>query len=83
MSMTKKQYRWWLKGLKYLWDDAFRMDREYIFSDEMKSLDTVIDTFEKSDGDKLSHVLRTNIYAEMLKRMKDAGLENNAGDTED
>lgn len=71
------------KVLKYLWDDAFRMDRESIFSDEMKSLDTVINTFEKADGDKLSHVLRTNIYVEMLKRMKDADSENSEGDTED
>ena len=71
------------KVLKYLWDDAFRMDREYIFADEMNSLDTVISTFEKSDGDKLAHVLRANIYAEMLKRMKTIGSEKKENVTED
>lgn len=71
------------KVLKYLWDDAFRMDRDYIFSDQMKSLDVVISTFETSNDDKLSHVLRANIYAEMIKRMKNVSVENTGDNTED
>lgn len=58
------------KVLKYLWDDAFRMDRDYIFSDKMKSLDTVINTFKEADGDKLSYILHSNIYSEMIKQMR-------------
>ncbi len=71
------------KVLKYLWDDAFRMDRESIFKDEMKSLDTVIEMYEKSDEDKLAHVLRANVYAEMIKQMGEEGLDNNECDTEE
>lgn len=70
------------KVLKYLWDDAFRMDRGYIFSDGMKSLDTVIRTYEKNDGDKLSYILRASIYSEMLKRMKNMGSDDKIEDIE-
>ena len=60
------------KVLKYLWDDAFKMDREVVFADGLNSLDTVIESFESSQDDKLKTVLRTNIYAKMIKRMNDA-----------
>ena len=60
------------KVLKYLWDDAFKMDREVVFADSLNSLDTVIESFESSQDDKLKTVLRTNIYAKMIKRMNDA-----------
>ena len=55
-----------------MWDDAFKMDREVVFADGLNSLDTVIESFESSQDDKLKTVLRTNIYAKMIKRMNDA-----------
>ena len=48
------------------------MDREVVFADGLNSLDTVIESFESSQDDKLKTVLRTNIYAKMIKRMNDA-----------
>ena len=57
------------KVLKYLWDDAFKMDREVVFADGLNSLDTVIEAFELSPDDKLKTVLRANIYAKMIRRM--------------
>lgn len=58
------------KVLKYLWDDAFRMERDYIFLSDMKSLDMVITTFEHPSGDALKSVLREDIYAKMIAKMK-------------
>ena len=71
------------KVLKYLWDDAFRMDRDYIFADGMKSLDTVITTYENASGDKLGQVLRASIYAEMLKRMKTSTVTDDVESSEE
>lgn len=71
------------KVLKYLWDDAFRMDRDYIFADGMKSLDVIISTYEKTASDRLSMVLRANIYAEMMKKMKSAGSSDDTVSSEE
>ena len=57
------------KVLKYLWDDAFKMDHEDIFADGMNSFDAVVTTYEQATGDRLGTVLRAGIYDEMLKRM--------------
>ncbi|QIW62494.1 McrB family protein [Mycoplasmopsis gallinacea] len=40
------------KVLKYLWDDAFKLNRESVFKDEFKSLDSVIKIFIKSEGNE-------------------------------
>lgn len=58
------------KVLKYLWDDAFRMGRDYVFSGDMKSLDMVISSFEHPTGDTLGTVLRAELYSKMLTKMK-------------
>lgn len=58
------------KVLKYLWDDAFRMDHSYVFSDKMKSLDAVINTFSQTKGDSLGVILRAEVYSKMLAKMK-------------
>ena len=55
------------KVLKYLWDDAFKMDKEAIFDEKMKSLEMIIDTYERSEGDKLQAVLRLDVYRKMLE----------------
>lgn len=70
------------KVLKYLWDDAFRMDKETLFSEKYKSLDDLIEVYEVGSGDKLQSVLRASVYKQMLDRtilLK----ENGADESED
>lgn len=57
------------KVLKYLWDDAFKMDRYSYFNEEMSSLDTVIEVFREesaSQTDLLKRVLKYTIYEKMI-----------------
>jgi hypothetical protein len=58
------------KVLKYLWDDAFKMDKVAIFRDEYKSLEDVITAYESATEDKLATVLRLDIYNKMLAKMQ-------------
>ena len=57
------------KVLKYLWDDAFKMDKEAVFDDKHRSLEAVIETYEATEDDKLRSVLRADVYAKMLNAM--------------
>ena len=50
------------KVLKYLWDDAFKMDKTAIFNDNCKSLEDVVLTYETATTDKLATVLRLSVY---------------------
>lgn len=59
------------KVLKYLWDDAFKMDKEAVFDSKFGSLEEVIDVYETSPIDKLQFVLRAELYAKMIKAMTD------------
>lgn len=54
------------KVLKYLWDDAFKIDRDYLFKDGMRSLEVVIENYVTSTEDKLKAVLRADVYQKML-----------------
>lgn len=55
------------KVLKYLWDDAFKMDHYAYFNDSITSLDDIIEVFElNSATDPLKSILRANIYSKML-----------------
>ena len=58
------------KVLKYLWDDAFKMDKVAIFRDEYKSLEDVVTAYENSTADKLATVLRLDVYNKMLAKMQ-------------
>lgn len=58
------------KVLKYLWDDAFKMDREAVFDERFKSLDGVIEAYEEAAADKLESVLKPEVYNGMLNRMR-------------
>ena len=58
------------KVLKYLWDDAFRMEKDLIFDDDYKSLEEVIEKYEYTTNDKLQAVLRVNVYKQMLEKSK-------------
>ncbi len=59
------------KVLKYLWDDAFKMDKDAVFNSKFGSLEEVIEVYESSPSDKLQSVLRAELYAKMIKEMKD------------
>lgn len=59
------------KVLKYLWDDAFRMDRETVFQDRFRSLEDVIETYEKTDEDKLEAVLQREVFRKMRSFMQE------------
>jgi hypothetical protein len=56
------------KVLKYLWDDAFKMEKDVIFKEEYKSLEHVICAYESSTGDRLSTVLKSDVYMKMLTK---------------
>lgn len=65
------------KVLKYLWDDVFKMKKDAVFDDKFKSLETIIETYELSEPDKLKSVLRLEVYQKMLSKLK-----NNTNDEE-
>lgn len=60
------------KVLKYLWDDAFKMERPAIFNATFKTLSSLIEKFEDNKTkNPLSEVLNTDIYKEMVKKSSD------------
>lgn len=61
------------KVLKYLWDDAFKMDKDAVFDSKFKSLDAIIETYETTEEDRLAAVLRSDLYAKMIKKMREQG----------
>lgn len=73
------------KVLKYLWDDAFKMSRDFIFQDHLKSLECVIETYRKSTTDRLQSVLKTDVYNKMISSMnaKKSSLTDEIGSAED
>lgn len=64
------------KVLKYLWDDAFKMDKTAIFNENCKSLEEVVVTYETATADKLAAVLRLSVYEKMLSKMQQNNIEN-------
>lgn len=64
------------KVLKYLWDDAFKMDKTAIFNESYKSLEDVVSTYKTSTSDKLASVLRLSVYEKMLLKMKQKNTYN-------
>lgn len=58
------------KVLKYLWDDAFRMDEQVIFDKRMTSLEKVLEAYQTSSGDPLKAVLKSDVYQKMSDKMK-------------
>ena len=58
------------KVLKYLWDDAFKMDRYSYFNESMTSLDNIIDVFHEetpSPTDLLQRILKYAVYMKMAE----------------
>lgn len=58
------------KVLKYLWDDAFKMEKDIIFDENFKSFEKVIETYEEATTDKLRSVLKPEVYQKMVKEMQ-------------
>lgn len=58
------------KVLKYLWDDAFKMDHYTYFNESISSVDGIIDVFRESQSevDVLKRVLKLAVYQKMLGR---------------
>ena len=63
------------KVLKYLWDDAFKMNRDYIFNDNLKTLEQVIEVYSNSVSDKLKAVLRVEVYQKMIQNLEEKKAE--------
>ena len=53
------------KVLKYLWDDAFRMDKQMVFDKKMTSLEKVLEAYQNAQGDPLKAVLKGDVYQKM------------------
>lgn len=60
------------KVLKYLWDDAFKLGRQALFSNCSEGLSSVIEAYEEAKGDSLEAVLLHEIYKEMQDEMAKA-----------
>ena len=72
------------KVLKYLWDDAFKLGRQALFSNCSEGLSSVIEAYEdaakakiekQSAEDPLKAVLVPEVYNEMQKRMLELAAE--------
>ena len=72
------------KVLKYLWDDAFKLGRQALFSNCSEGLSSVIEAYEDaakakiekpSAEDPLKAVLVPEVYSEMQKRMLELAAE--------
>ncbi len=55
------------KVLKYLWDDAFKMDRTSIFKDNLSTLDLLIEEYTKPSSDHLKEILKPEVYSKMVE----------------
>lgn len=64
------------KVLKYLWDDALKMDKEVIFDSKFSCLEDVLETYDTCKQDKLASVLRAEVYAKMMKKMREHKLSD-------
>lgn len=72
------------KVLKYLWDDAFKLGRQALFSNCSEGLSSVIEAYEEAAKakiekqnaeDPLKAVLVPEVYSEMQKRMLELAAE--------
>ena len=68
------------KVLKYLWDDAFRMDKQVVFDKSMTSLEKVLETYQNAEGDPLKEVLKSDVYQKMTNV---TSVDNSKNDSEE
>lgn len=57
------------KVIKYLWDDAFKMDKTVLFNDSLRSLEEVIAKYAETDEDRLKAVLNNDVYSKMQEKV--------------
>ncbi|MED3654699.1 AAA family ATPase [Heyndrickxia sporothermodurans] len=57
------------KVIKYLWDDAFKFNRDELFDDEYKSLEKVLDTFNNSIGEERFNVFNQDIKENLFRTL--------------
>lgn len=66
------------KVLKYLWDDAFKLNRESVLKDEFKSLDSIIKKFINSEGnERFKSIFHKEINDDFEKRILSSKSNNN------
>lgn len=53
------------KVLKYLWDDAFKMNREFIFNENIKSFGQLVESYKKS-AEPIKYVIKKEYYDRMI-----------------
>lgn len=59
------------KVLKYMWDDAFRMDKQAVFDGDVKSLEKMLEDYQGTSEDPLKKVLKPSVYQKMLDKMNE------------
>lgn len=59
------------KVLKYMWDDAFRMDKQAVFDGDIKSLEKMLENYQGTSDDPLKTVLKPSVYQKMLDKMNE------------
>ncbi len=66
-DLTNKE-RFASKVLKYLWDDAFKMQPDHIFDSDIRQLEDLFETFMSVDGDEsaLREVLNDDVYNRII-----------------
>ena len=53
------------KVLKYLWDDAFRLDHDIVFKDGVKSIAEMLVEYQKP-GDPIKRIMKAEVYNRMM-----------------
>ncbi len=54
------------KVFKYLWDDAFKLNRYSLFNNNLKTLSSILDICNQEDNNPLEKILIEDIYKKML-----------------
>ena len=73
------------KVLKYLWDDAFKMDHYIYFNENISSVDGIIEVFREpqSKEDLLKRVLKMAVYQKMVGQVPESGSAEDAAESEE
>lgn len=71
------------KVLKYLWDDAFKMDRSLVFKDMYKSLEEIVKVYRDiNNTDRLEEVLNKDLYNKMLIKSKKPNINHKENESD-
>lgn len=75
------------KTLKYLWDDAFKLERGKVFKDDIKSIGDLVGTYSKEikkGNDPIERVMKEAIYERMkaYKLMMDKAVKSTTRDAD-